>query len=160
MQKNIRFAAWIPLACVCLSLAAAAATLPYRVVVEKEGAEDGPLGQVESSLVEASVAPALAGSALKGFDRYIDERVEKQNKKVTLYPQVVFDLVKATAAQSWSGSDIGALLEHIQREIDDEQRSPTRMKGVVLEQVTKKKSLKEVLAALEASEGDEDEDDD
>jgi hypothetical protein len=126
-------------------------------VVDKEGVEDAIFKQMTEALVSQSqLSQALANTAFKGFDRYIDRRVEKENKKVTLYPQTIFEITKTAGLKGWSGEDIGTLLIHIQKEIDDEGRSATKAKSVVVREISKGKRVREVISALEASESDDD----
>lgn len=136
-----------------------AGPLPYRVVIEKEEAEEGPLKQIKEALVLAGVAAPLAAESLKAFDGYIDKRIDEK-KKVTLYSQAIADITQAAAKKGWSGADISSLLIYCQKEIDGEGRSATRLKTGAVAEIIKGKNIKEVTTFLEATEGPEDDDDD
>ena len=136
-----------------------AGSLPYQVVVEKEGPEHQVFAQVTEALTtEGSVDAALVKDALRGFDHYIDEKTENKGV-VTLYPQSIFAITKACSAKAWTGNDIRQLLIHIQKEVDEEHRSATKMKRLAVGAIEAGKPLPGVIESLEASEGDEDDDD-
>jgi len=141
----------------CASLIHAAA-LPYKVVVEKEGPDEEAFAKITAALTEAKVNAALIDGAFKSFDRYIDRRVDKERKSVTLYPQTIFEITKNAAAQSWQASEIGDLLIYAQKEIDEENSSGTRLKRIAVAEIAKGKKLHDVIDALEKSEGADDDD--
>jgi hypothetical protein len=138
----------------CVALAASAATLPYRVVVDREGPEEAALEGVRAALVtEAKLDQVFAQQALRGLDGYIDKRVERQRKTVTLYPQSIFAIAKAAGEAKWKAADAGALLARVQQEIDDEGRSATATKRICVQAIGKGLALDAVIAAMEAEEG-------
>ncbi|MEO8379113.1 MAG: hypothetical protein ABI779_05575 [Acidobacteriota bacterium] len=138
-------------------LLSAATALPYKVVIDKEGPEEAAFDTIKTALTEAKVDQALATVAFKGFDRYIDHRIGDR-KKVTLYPQTIFEITKTAAAKKWPGVEIGDLLIHIQKEIDEEDGSGTKLKRLAVAEIEKGKKLPAVIDALEASEGAADDD--
>ncbi len=137
-------------------LLSAASTLPYKIVIDREGPEEAVFDKITAALIEAKVDEALVGPALKSFDRYIDRRIEKDNKSVTLYPQTIFAVTRAAATKAWTAGEIGDLLIHIQREIDDESGSGTKLKRLAVVEIEKGKKLRPVIEALEQQEGDDD----
>lgn len=136
----------------------AATALPYKLVIDREGPEEAAFEKITAALVEAKVDAALAKAALKGFDGYIDKRIEG-GKTITLYPQTIFEVTKSAAAKGWSAADTGSLLIHIQTEIDNEGASGTKLKRGAIAEINKGKKLPEVIDALEKNEGGADDDD-
>ena len=136
----------------------AATPLPYKIVIDREGPEEAAFEKITASLVEAKVDKALANAALKGFDRYIDKRIDG-GKTVTLYPQTIFEVTRTAAAKGWPAADTGNLLIHLQTEIDDEGASGTKLKRGAVAEIEKGKKLREVIDTLEKNEGADDDDD-
>jgi hypothetical protein len=139
-------------------LLSAGSPLPYKIVIDREGPEEAAFEKITAALVEAKVEDALARAALKGFDRYIDRRIEKDKKSVTLYPQTIFEVARTAATKAWPAGQIGDLLSHIQREIDEENGSGTKLKRLAVAEIEKGKKLHDVIQALEQNEGDDDDD--
>jgi hypothetical protein len=123
-----------------------------RIVVQSVGQEDPTLGLWRTSLVAGGMSQTTVDQVLKGFDRYVDERV-RAGKRVVLFPEATLLLTRSAARQGWSGEEICAFLVYIQSALDDDNESASLLTQHAVNAIRASKNAQTAVVQLKGQEG-------